>query len=63
MQQADDSEQSVSQRKHRSKRGKKINSVAYKPVERELDRKSLEQQEHSREMRRLDALERNNHKP
>lgn len=61
MQQADDSEQPASQKKHRGKRGKKINSVAYKPVNRELDRKSLEQQEHSQEMRRLDAIERNNH--
>lgn len=61
MQQADDSEQPARQERHRGKRVMKLNSIAYKPVDRELDRKSLEQQEHSREMRRLDAIERNNH--
>ncbi|MGR3280106.1 hypothetical protein ACSYAD_34195 [Acaryochloris marina NIES-2412] len=60
MQQVDDSETPPKRERHRVKRGKK-NSLIYKPVDRELDRKSIEQQEHSQEMRRLDAIERNNH--
>lgn len=61
MQQADDSEQSARRERHRGKRVMALNAVAYKPLDRELDRKRLEQREHSREMRRLDAVERNNH--
>lgn len=61
MQKVDDSETPPKRKGQRVKRGKKANSVVYKPVDRELNRKSLEQQEHSREMRRLDAIERNNH--
>lgn len=45
--------------RNRSKRVMALSSVEYKPVERDLDRKRLEQQENAREMRRLDALERN----
>lgn len=61
MQQANDSGQPARRERQREKRVKSLNSVVYKPVDRELDRKRLEQQEHSREMRRLDAIERNHH--
>ena len=63
MQQADDSEQPAKRERHHGKRAKTLSSVAYKPVNRDLDRKRLEQKEHNQEMRRLDAIERNNHKP
>ncbi len=60
MQQANDSGQPARREKQHGRRVKSLNSIAYKPVDRELDRKRLEQQEHNREMRRLDAIERNN---
>lgn len=59
MQQTTDNELPPRRERHRNKRVMTLNSVEFKPVDRELDRKRLEQQENSREMRRLDALERN----
>lgn len=59
MQQATDRELLAKRERNRSKRVMALNSVEYKPKDRELERKRLEQQENSREMRRLDAIERN----
>lgn len=52
-------ERLTKRQRNRSKRVMALSSVEYKPVERDLDRKRIEQQENAREMRRLDALERN----
>lgn len=59
MQQATDRELLAKRERNRSKRVMALSSVEYNPKDRELERKRLEQQENAREMRRLDAIERN----
>lgn len=59
MEQSTDRELLAKRERNRSKRVMALSSVEYKPVKRDLDRKRQEQQENAREMRRLDALERN----
>ncbi len=59
MQEPNDRELLAKRERSRSKRVMALNAVEFKPKDRELERKRLEQQENSREMRRLDAIERN----
>ncbi|MGR3277124.1 hypothetical protein HRE53_17845 [Acaryochloris sp. 'Moss Beach'] len=59
MQEETERERLAKRQRNRSKRVMALSSVEFKPVERDLDRKRLEQQDNAREMRRLDALERN----
>lgn len=59
MQEPNDHELLAKRERNRSKRVMALNAVEFKPKDRELERKHLEQQENSREIRRLDAIERN----
>ncbi|MGR3279818.1 hypothetical protein ACSYAD_32705 [Acaryochloris marina NIES-2412] len=51
MRQTDDSEKPTRREKHRGKKFMALSAVEFKPIDRELDRKRLEQQGNSREIR------------